>query len=181
MTLSSGRSMAMTRRRVHLRAGQSFVIQVVPQHPCAHVEVSAEPPLQTVVRVNRVEGGPVPSYHAEFAGHSFLRIVPIPTTGRLRVTVIDGLPAPCRITIPITVWPSHSTFVLWWVLAFLSIVGLRWQRIVADRERFGDILDAMGKDLPHLFGLLALGFLIVIPLRVIGWLVSLAEPVEGSD
>ena len=29
--------------------------------------------------------------------------------------------------------------------------------------------------------LLLLGFLIVIPLRLIGWLISLSDPAEGSD
>jgi len=171
----------MSRRKVHLRAGQVFVLQVVPQSSTAKVDIAAELPLQTIMHASRVEGGPVPTYHAEFSGHSPLQIIPIPTTGKLHVSIIDGLPDPRRITIPVVVWPAHSTFLLWWVLAFLSIVGLRWQKTVADNERFTDILTAMWTDLPHLLGLLALGFLIVIPLRLIGWLVSLAQPGESSD
>jgi hypothetical protein len=153
----------------------------MPQCPCTKVEIAAEPPLHTLVRTNRIEGGPVPTYQAEFSGRSFLRIVPIPTTGKVHVTAIDGLPAPCRITIPVIVWPAYSTLVLWWLLAFLSIVGVRWQKIVADRNSYEDIFKALWGDLPYSLGLLALGFLILIPLRAIGWLVSLAESGEERD
>jgi hypothetical protein len=181
VALKSGRCVAMSRRKIHLRAGQSFVLQVVPPTPAAKVEFVAEPPLQTIVPASRVEGGPVPTYHAEFSGRSPLRFLPIPTTAKLYVSIIDGLPGPCRITFPVTVWPAHSTLLLWWLLAFLSIVGLRWQRTVAYGDSFTSILKAMWVDLPFLLGLLALGFLIVIPLRLIGWLVSLAEPSGRND
>jgi hypothetical protein len=162
-------------------AGRPLVLQAVPPDASAKVEIAAEPPLHTIVPASRVESGPVPTYHAEFTGRLHLRIIPIPTTGKLHVTVIDGLPDPRRVTIPVAIWPAHSTLLLWWLLAFLSIVGLRWQRIVANSESFPEILKAMWRDLPHLLGLLALGFLIVIPLRLIGWLVLLTESAEGSE
>jgi hypothetical protein len=171
----------MTRRHVYLRAGQCFVLQVVLQSPYTKVEIAAEPPLHTLVRTNRIEGGPVPTYQAEFSGRSFLRIVPIPTTSKVHITAIDGLPAPCRITIPVIVLPAYSTLVLWWLLAFLGIVGVRWQRLVADRNSYVDVFKALWDDLPYSLGLLALGFLILIPLRAIGWLVSLAEFGEEHD
>jgi hypothetical protein len=71
--------------------------------------------------------------------------------------------------------------VLWWLLAFLSIVGIRWEKIVANGNSFSDILPGFWKDLPLLLGLLALGFLIVIPLWLIGWLISLTGLGESSD
>jgi len=152
------------------------VVQVVSPGPAAKVEITTEAPLQTIVPNSQVGGGSVPTYHAEFTGTSPLQIIPIPTTGKLHVSIIDGLPDPCRITIPVVVWPSHRTFVLWWLLAFLSIVGVRWQKTVAESETVTDMLRAMRKDLPHVLGLLALGFLIVIPIRMVGWLVSFADP-----
>jgi hypothetical protein len=99
----------------------------------------------------------------------------------LHIAVIDGLPEPCRVTVPVTVWPAHTTFVLWWLVAFVSIVGVRWQQTAAARDTVADILLAMWADLPHLLGLFALGFLIVIPLWLIGWVVSLAEPTGGAE
>jgi hypothetical protein len=178
--MKSGRCPSVIRQKLKLRVGQTFIVQVVPQISGAKIEIAAEPPLQTLVPASRIEGGPVPTYHAEFSGGSGLRIAPIPTTGKLHVTVIDGLPAPCRITIPVTVWPAYSTLVLWWLVTFLSIVGLRWQRTVAEGQSFADILRAMWGDLPHLLELLALGSLILVPLRMVGWLVSLAESGEDS-
>jgi hypothetical protein len=71
---------------------------------------------------------------------------------------------------------------LWWVFAFLSIVGVRWQRTIAYGESFTEIVEAMWIDLPYLLALLVLGFLIALPpLWLIGWLVSIAEPGEGTD
>jgi hypothetical protein len=133
------------------------------------------------VPASRVDGGPTPTYHAEISGRLFSRLLPIPTTGKLHISVLDGLPDPCRVTISVTIWPGFSTLVLWWILAFLSIVGVRWQKIVADSHDYSDILGAMWRDLPHLLGLLALGFLIVIPLRLLGWLVLFAESTESGD
>jgi hypothetical protein len=181
LTLKSGRCVTIARRKVHLSAGQTVVLQVVPQTPAAKVEIAAEHPLQVIVPASRVEGNRVPMYHAEFSGRSPLRIIPIPRTGNLHVTVIDGLPAPCRITIPVTVSPAYSTLVLWWVLAFLSIVGVRWQRTVANSNSFTDIRSAMWGDLPYLLALLIIGFLVLIPIRLIGWLISLAEPGPSSE
>jgi hypothetical protein len=178
--LNSGQFVTMTRRKFHLLSGQSFVVQVVPQSPTTKVEIAAEPPLHTIVPASRVEGGSTPTYHAEFCGRLLLRF-PLPTTGRLHVRIIDGLLAPCRITIPVTVWPAYSTLILWWLLAFLGIVGLRWQKIAADRNSYEDIFEALWRDLPFSLGLLALGFLIVIPLRIVGWVVSLAEPGQDRD
>ena len=71
-------------------------------------------------------------------------------------------------------------WILWWLLAFLGIVGLRWERIVARSELFSDILSAIWADCPFLLMVLLTGTLIVIPLRIIGWLVSLAETSEGE-
>ena len=181
IALNSGKWLVITRRQVHLSAGQCFVLQVVPQSPSTKVEIAAESPLHTLVPVNRIEGGPVPTYHAEFSGRSLLRIIPIPTTGKLHITTIDGLPAPCRITIPVTVWPAYSTLVLWWLLAFLGVVGVRWQRIIADGKSYEAIFNALWNDLPFSLGLLALGFLILVPLRLIGWIASLARLDEDRD
>jgi hypothetical protein len=68
------------------------------------------------------------------------------------------------------------------VFAFLSIVGFRWQRTIAYADSFTETITAMWIDLPYLVGLLALGFLVVIPpLWLLGWLVALAEPSGGNE
>jgi hypothetical protein len=120
-------------------------------------------------------------YHAEFTGHSPLRVLPLPTTGRLQVVLGDGFPNPCRITIPVTVWPSRWGYVLWWVLAFLGLLGARWQSAVASSRPVRDIASAVWGDLPYVVGLLTLGFLILIPFWVLGWLLMVAEPGDGAD
>ncbi len=171
----------MARSKLHLQAGRCFVVKVMPQSPAHKIEVTAEPPLLTIVPRNRIDGGPVPTYHAEFSGHSLLGVVPLPRTGKVHITVIDGLPDPCRLTIPVTIWPAYSTWVLWWVLGFLSVVGLRWQRTVAGSQSFGDVFQAFWNDLPFLLMLLPLGFLLFIPVWFIGWIVSLTELGESGD
>ena len=179
MTLRSGEPMTMASGKVHLVAGKVFVIQVVSPTSTAKVEIAAEPPLLTIVPASRIEGGALPAYLAEFSASLRFRL-PLPAMARLHVTILDGHPTPCRITIPVKVWPAFSMWILWWLLAFLGIVGLRWERIVARSELFSDILSAIWADCPFLLMVLLTGTLIVIPLRIIGWLVSLAETSEGE-
>ena len=68
-------------------------------------------------------------------------------------------------------------------LVAVSVPGHCWaslERIVACSELFSDILSAIWADCPFLLMVLLTGTLIVIPLRIIGWLVSLAETSEGE-
>jgi hypothetical protein len=181
LALKSGRSPGIIRRRVHLRAGQTLVVQVVPQNPAARVDMTLERPLVVVVPTSRIDGGPVPMYHAELTGHTPLRVLPLPTTGRLHVVLGDGLPNPCRVTIPVTVWPSRWGYVLWWLLAFLGLLGVRWQATVASSRSVQDIASTVWGDLPYVVGLLALGFLILIPLWALWWLLLMTQPGDGAD
>src|SRR5262249_10001647 len=137
--LKSGKPLKMTRRKVHVPAGSPFALQVVPQNPSAKVEIAAELPVHTIVPASRIVGGRTPTYHAEFSGRLHLRMIPLPTTGKLYVIVIDGLPAPSCVTIDVAVWPLKSTLLFWWLLVFLSIVGLRWKRLVADSDSVPDL------------------------------------------
>jgi hypothetical protein len=178
--LKSGECPSMSSRMVHVSAGRSFVLEVVPQTPNVKVEITAEPPLLAIVPASRIEGGPTPTYQAEFSCHLRRRIIPLPTTAKVHVTALDGLPTPCRVAIPFRIWPTYSSYLLWWSLVFLGIVGLRWERTAAREESIRGMLSDLWADLPHLLGLFAFGFLVVIPLRLIGSLISLADSSEND-
>lgn len=171
----------MSRRRVHLRAGRSLVIRVVAQKSLVKVEVVTEQPLQTIVPLSRVESGSSSSYYAELTGHSPLKVVPLPISGKLHVVILDGCPSPCRITIPVTIWPSVWTLVLWWLLAYFSIVGVRFQSSIANSSSPWEIISTVRGDLGYLAGLLLMGFFVLVPLRALGWFLTLVEPSDGSD
>ncbi len=178
LSLRSGRCPDMGGRRVHVRAGRTLIVQVLPQSASAHVDITAEEPLRMIVPVSRVESGPVPSYHAEYVGRSLFRVIPLPTTGKLHISLADGFPNPLRVTIPVTVWPSLLTMMLWWLLASLSIVGVRWQSMVAHSRSPWDVFPQVWSDVPFLLGLLALGVVVVVLLRVVG---SVATLVNVND
>jgi hypothetical protein len=169
----------MGRRRVHVRAGRTLVVRVVPPAPEARIEVTAEPPLLSVVPTHRVGSGPTPTYHAEYVGHTAPRISPLPTTVCLRVVVIDGRHDPFRLTIPVTIWPSVGTLVLWWVAAYMGIVGLRWRDTLAHGHSVWDVFPQIEADLPYLSGLLILGVIVLVPLRLVGWAMTIGDP--GGD
>lgn len=179
LALRTGRCPDMARSRVHVRAGRTLVVLVVPPAAGVKVEVTAEPPLLVSVPVSRVEGGPVPTYHAEYVGHTAGRLSPFPTTVRLRVVVIDGRPDPFRLTIPVVIWPSVWTLLVWWTAAFLGIVWSRWQHTLAHGSSLRDVFPQLLEDAPYLFGLLSLGALVLVPLRLAGWLMTLGDP--GGD
>ena len=124
--------------------------------------------------------GEVLAQYTSLTGRSPLRVIPLPITGRLHITVLDGQPNPHRMSIPVTVWPSVSTLLLWWLIAYLSILGTRWQSTLASSDSAFAIFPKLRADLPYLVELLLLGVLVIIPLRIIGWLLTLSDPGDGS-
>ncbi|HEX4608025.1 MAG TPA: hypothetical protein VH092_07460 [Urbifossiella sp.] len=97
-----------------------------------------------------------------------------------QVVIVDGHPDPFRLTIPVTIWPSAWTLVLWWVAAYVGIVGARWQHALAHSASVWDVFPQFGEDLPYLLELLLLGALVLAPLRALGWALTLTDP-GGED
>lgn len=182
VTLRTGQCPAMSRRRVHLRAGRTLVVRVVPPHAGAKVEIVAEAPVGVVMPVSRVEDGAVPSYHGEYTGRSALRLAPLPVTGRLHISLSDGQAHPVRVTIPVTVWPSFGTLLVWWLLATAAILGARWQEVIArGNSPLTDAVSRVRGDFVFALELLLLGALVLVPLRVVGWLTTLGDPGDGTS
>lgn len=176
LTLGSGQAVDISRQCVHLRAGQKLKIQVVLQNLDAQVEINGEEPLLVLVPRCRIISGPgVVHYHAEFIGRSRFRN-PFPRTGRLHISLGDGLPDPYLVTIPVTIRPSLWTSVFWWLALFGGLVWMRWQWTIANSQSLSEIMPKLQQDLPFLGGLFLAGFLVVFLLRVIGWLMSLTRP-----
>jgi len=101
---------------------------------------------------------------------------PFPRTGRLHISLGDGLPDPYLVTIPVTIRPSLWTSVFWWLALFGGLVWMRWQWTIANSQSLSEIMPKLQQDLPFLGGLFLAGFLVVFLLRVIGWLMSLTRP-----
>jgi hypothetical protein len=156
---------------LNLVAGNTFVVNIEPQSPTVKVEVVGEQPhFQAVVSASRVEGGPVPIYHAEFYARQLT--LPLPRIARLHVTIHDGRPEPCSVTVSIKIWPSYSTMAWWWLFVFLGFLGFRWERTAAHCETYADTFIAILWDLPYSLGALVIGGLILIPLlRLVSWLI----------
>lgn len=156
---------------LHLVAGNSFVVKIEPQSSTANVQiVGEEPHLQAVVSASRVEGGTVPIYHAEF--YACPLKLPLPTIVKLHITILDGKPEPCCVTVPIKIWPAYSTMGWWWFFVFLGFLGLRWERTAAHAETYSDIFMAILGDVPYSLGALVIGGLILLPLlRLVSWLI----------
>jgi hypothetical protein len=172
LTLRSGECPRIRRRRVHLRAGQTLVVQIVPQNAAAEVSLVPEHPLQTIVPVNRIKGNGAPTYYAEFTGHSPLHVIPLPSTSRLHVVLADGEPHPFKQSIPVTIWPSIRTLVLWWVSASLTILGFRWRASLADCNSVVDVANVVQRDISFVGLLVILGLLVLPILRGIGWVLA---------
>ena len=172
ITLRNGQCPQLSRRGVHLRAGRTLVVQVVPQHAAAKVEITAESPLHAAMPPQRIEGGPVPTHHAEYVGRSPLRVFPLPVRGRVYISIADGRPKPPRITVPVIVWPSVGTLALWWLGIYIAIVAARWKDTVAHSSSVRDVVPQVWNDVPFLVELLLFGGFVLIPLRVLGYLIS---------
>lgn len=145
----------------------------------AKVEIVPEAPVSVVAPACRVEDGGGVSYQGEYTGRTAFGVVPLPVTGHLHISVQDGQPNPFRITIPVTVWPSSSTLALWWLVAYLGIVGVRWQGTVAHGNSAFAVFAKIRGDISYLGELLLLGVVVAVLLRVLGWIVTLAAPGDG--
>jgi hypothetical protein len=170
ITLScSGACVPMTGRNVHLVAGRAFTVEVQMRGSTTNVEITAEPPMLTIATTTRIVHGTDATYQATFsAGKSYLRILPIPRSTHLHVTVTDGQNEPQRFTIPVKIWPPISSYGLSALLAFLGIVGLRLERVFAQENSFDEIVSAIITDLPR-FGLIGLACLLIPP---VAWLIG---------
>lgn len=181
LILKSRHSPEISRRRLHIRAGQILSLQIVPQHSSTTVSVIFDHPLKEIVPLIRIDNGPLPTYQNEFIGHSYLGVVPVPILRRLYISLGDGLPNPRRITIPITIWPSFKMFMVWLIFIFLSVAGARWQGTIANSPTLSEIAPKMRDDIPFLAGLLGLGFLGLVILRMIGFVISHCQSSELPD
>jgi hypothetical protein len=167
----------MGRGRVHICAGRTLVVQVVPPHTMVKVEITTEPAIRTKVSLSQVSSnGSVPVYHGEYAGHLPQRVLPWPVTAKLCVVVSDGLPNPCLLTIPITIWPSLKLRLTWWVLVFLGLVGLRWERTLVHDNSMWNVFPQLRDDLPYIGGLFLLGVPVLAVLYLLGWVATVGAP-----
>lgn len=178
ITLRSGLCPRVVSRRLHVRAGEAMTVRVVPPAEGVSVEIVHEPPLDVRMSATRSETGGEPTVQAEYIGRSPGRMLPLPSTGRLRINLKDGWPEPRRVTVPVTVWPSVRTLVGWWAVVALAVVGVRWKEVLARSSSVWDIVPHVRTDATFLVELLALGVLVVLPLRLIGWLLVLSESPE---
>ncbi len=173
---SSGGGIPIDGRKVHLVSGSSFTVEVRAQSATSKVEIRAESPLFETVSTTLVQHGNDFTYHSEFsAGKTHFRILPLPKSTVLHVTVADGLNDPLHLAIPVKVWPAVSSYGLSAVIAFLGIVGLRLERIFAHENSFEEIVDKIVTDLPRL-GLIGASCLLIPPIAwLVGRIIGLAD------
>jgi len=179
LRLRTGQCPRIGRGRIHVRAGRTLIIVVAPPNPEAQVEIRPAPGLYTEVSPNRVSTGSVPEYHAEYAGHFPRLSIPWPYTAGLCVAVLDGLPNPYRVTIPVTVWPSVGRLLTWWLVVFIGVLGLRWQNVVVQSKTYQAIFTEIYDDLSFAGGVLLLGIPIIAGLQALWMLLTMQAPDES--
>ncbi len=170
LTFPNGLAPAVSRGRVHLRAGQHLIIRIVSAHSGARAEVVCDGPLTVVFAADRVDGTTVPTVQAELAGRSRFKVAPFPSTGTVIVRTSGGECMHCRLTVPVTVWPSVWNLAGWWV-AFVAVVLVhRWQDELATSRNAAEVGNKFVADLPYLGWSVPLGFAVVLLIWVAGWL-----------
>lgn len=173
VSVRSGEVPRIGRKRVHVWDGQTLIVQVVPQQPNTKVAIRADPPI--IERFQQSSGGPMPTFHAEFAGHFRFWRFPFPSRSRIHVFIADGLPDPPCLRIPVMVWPSVATLCQWWLLAFAGIVGLRCRDAITGSRSIATVMTSVIEDLPFLGGVLISGFGFLVLVRLFGWVFATAE------
>ena len=69
-------------------------------------------------------------------------------------------------------WPSHLNLIKWWIFAYIGIVGLYLQSTFAHGHAGDPIASKIAKDVPYLSALLLLGFVVLLLIRLVSWMVT---------
>lgn len=124
--------------------------------------------------MSKVESGTI-AYHAEFSGRAIMGVLPLPAMGKIHVSIADGRPEPVLVTIPVTIWPSFPNLIVWSLFLSATIIGLRWREALVHSRSIRDALPQLSDDVPFVVEILFLGFMTALCLRLLGWLMILAE------
>jgi hypothetical protein len=178
LTVRSTSYPPMTRKWVHVQSGRLFEIQVVPPHASAKIQITAEQPLQMIVPVSSVEDGAEMSYRAKFSGHSHGFFSLLPGAGKLHVCIIDGLPNPCELTIPVAIWPRMLALIPWFLIMFGTLVWARFHEIISHSPTVGDMVHAASADLPAILACATVSGLSMGIVRVFGWVMLIPHVVD---
>ncbi len=133
ITDATGRPLSMTRRFIHVRAGQEVRVRVVPQSPTPGggkpvASVKASESFYTTVEEHKVPGGEVEAAVVQFRARQRGKI-PIPKRAILHITVTEPGREAFTLNVPVAVWPS------WWIplsYGLLSVAGTVFANRFAD-------------------------------------------------
>jgi hypothetical protein len=163
----------MTRRFIHVRAGQEVRIRVVPQVP-AHGEgkpvasVKASDAFYTTVDEHKVPGGEVEAALVQFRARQRGKI-PVPKRATLHVTVTEPGQEAFTLNVPVAVWPS------WWIplsYGFLSVAGTVFANRFADLCKTHPPVEALQEivgNVPLLATTTVLSVLMSGAVELLGW------------
>jgi hypothetical protein len=163
----------MTRRFIHVRAGQEVRVRVVPQAPTGGganpvASVKASDAFYTTVNEHTVPGGEVEAALVQFRARQRGKI-PVPKRAVLHVTVTEPGHEAFTLNVPVAVWPS------WWIpvsYGFLSVAGTVFANRFADLCKTHSPVEALQEivgNLPLLGTTAALSLLMSGAVELLGW------------
>jgi hypothetical protein len=185
ITDAAGRPLRMTRRFVHVRAGQELKVQVVPQTPPPGgpkpvTKVRPSRALYPVVDEHPVACGEVEAINARYQARQRGN-VPIPKRAALHISLTEPGQEAFTLVIPIVVWPS------WWFLlgvGFLAvacpIIGSRFLELTRRLEP-SEAINEMITNTSFLSWSAAFAVLAAGAMKVFGWAAVWAGWIAGDS
>lgn len=174
ITDASGRPLRMTRRFIHVRAGQEVRVRVVPQgrtqdggKPVASVKASES--FYITVEEHKVPSGEVEAALVQFGARQRGKI-PIPKRAILHITVTEPGHEAFTLNVPVAVWPS------WWIpltYGFLSVAGTVFANRFADLCKTHTPFEALQElvaNVPLLITTAVLSGIMSVAVEMLGWL-----------
>jgi hypothetical protein len=175
ITDEAGRPLRVTKRFIHVRAGQTVRVKVVPQPPMP----GRQPVTMSIVVTDAFKTIVPPQLIAEGEVHSLLTHllarwrgrVPIPRRANLHLTLAEPDTEPLTLSIPFAVWPSRKAYIK---IAIVGIVlGLLWGRF-QEASKTATPLDAIieiATNSVHLFQTGLLAGIVLFATWLFGWTV----------
>ena len=168
----AGESPPLTPGGFHLRSARQYTLRVRPQPPDddGHVaQVAAEPgeAVQTLIPLTAAATPAGPEYTAAF---SPLLRRPIPARTDIVVTLAHDAWGPLSVRVPVVVWPSFRTQLLWVLTTVLAVLGARIKALWGEGGApLLEVAQGVCRDLSFWLEALGLTAAGLILLRVVGW------------
>lgn len=179
--LHKNEPLPMRKGRYSILTGKPFEVVVIPQSPDDRVEITADAPIQQTSnphKLYRLEGV---AYESRFFPKLARQPFPHTVIARVRVTISRLGVESRQLKFAIRIRPTIRIYFAWVLLLFAALAAQRLSKFIFDTESIEESLTKIRDDLPVLVSRLGLSSLVIIPVYLIGLILTTTTDTGEDD